>query len=383
MDTEHILEFLYQRLRFEEEEDALGRPEDYKLSKLFLQLAESVLACCRKKSFFQNLNVYKHLLGYTILRMPTDREAQIIQYTQELSGIPSCQNQELVMRVYQKLISVYLEQRDFHKAQKTLIRIKALIRGNDPYMKAKYYDILSDFYDTRLDGQYASDNEYRDLAKLKRAIDKSIFHLKLSQNGHKKTLLIRYTLNKINVLIRSTPEKTTKIKRLLDQVKGWIEKNADAYSSLRRDYCLSAAWYYTLSNPCKETAEEYCLLGMQIARKICPTELEFIDRIAIPYANMMAEFSDLDQAKEILLASVRSCSAYPAMLPYIRKKMDLFGYLLEVCYFAGNPEDCRKVIAYIEHERALNQEYELQTDIPEEIREFVSTNPENKNTNIY
>ena len=130
------------------------------------------------------------------------------------------------------------------------------------YMKAKYYDILSDFYDTRLDGQYASDNEYRDLAKLKRAIDKSIFHLKLSQNGHKKTLLIRYTLNKINVLIRSTPEKTTKIKRLLDQVKGWIEKNADAYSSLRRDYCLSAAWYYTLSNPCKETAEEYCRLGM-------------------------------------------------------------------------------------------------------------------------
>lgn len=98
---------------------------------------------------------------------------------------------------------------------------------------------------------------------------------------------------------------------------------------------------------------------------------------------MMAEFSDLDQAKEILLASVRSCSAYPAMLPYIRKKMDLFGYLLEVCYFAGNPEDCRKVIAYMEHERALNQEYELQTDIPEEIREFVSTNPESKNTNIY
>ena len=72
-------------------------------------------------------------------------------------------------------------------------------------MKAKYYDILSDFYDTRFDGQYASDNEYRDLAKLKRAIDKSIFHLKLSQNGHKKTLLIRYLLNKINFLIRSTP----------------------------------------------------------------------------------------------------------------------------------------------------------------------------------
>src|SRR5699024_4427951 len=105
-------------------------------------------------------------------------------------------------------------------------------------------------------------------------------------------------LNKANVLIRSIPEKTVEIKKLVNRAGKWIQKNTQTCSKLRRSHMMSLAWYYTLSEPDEETAEFYCQSAETLVNYTCETELEYIDIIVIPHANMMTEFDNLEKAKK-------------------------------------------------------------------------------------
>ena len=86
---------------------------------------------------------------------------------------------------------------------------------------AEYYDMLAEYYDTCLDGQYATDDKEKKLKQLLKAIDQSVFHMNLAKGGYKKVQLIKYTLNKENVLIRSTQEKAGEIKKILARAGKW------------------------------------------------------------------------------------------------------------------------------------------------------------------
>ena len=143
-------------------------------------------------------------------------------------------------------------------------------------------------------------------------------------------LLIQYTLNKANVLIRSTPEKAGEIKKILDRAGKWIEENTQVFSKLRWSHMMSMAWYYTLTEPDEEKAVFYCQCAEILVNYTCETELEYMDIITIPYANMMVEFGNLEKAKDILLSGIYICEKYPEMLPYLRKKEALESYLAEV-----------------------------------------------------
>lgn len=323
---------------------------DHRKVKQILQLAESVLDESRKTEALGKLDICIELAGYVLLHMPVDREEYIIRHTEELIHEPACRNRYVITTLYHKLISVYLEQRALGKAWELIEAMKSFARDSNQHIKAEYYDMLADFYDTRLDGQYEHDNEYCDLGKLMKAIDRSIFHMKLARDGRKEILLTQYMLNKANVLMRSTPKNKKGIVRLLEQAGRKIEKNAQKYSGLRWEYAMSVAWYYTLIVPDEIQAVKYCSIADDIVGKTCATELEHIDIIVIPYANMMTELGNLEKAQELLRSGIKTCGKYQEILPYARKKMELYQYLLEVCYYSGDEDACRKVMESMEAE---------------------------------
>lgn len=312
------------------EKGNIQKATDHKKVRELVRTSESVLESSAKVKMLQQTVVWKELMAKVLLFMPVERETYIVKNTWLLLNDPDCKKGHMMMRLYHKLLTVYLEQCETEEARNLLERIRKIVRRSSHFAKAEYYDMLAEYYDTCLDGQYATDDKEKNLKQLLKAIDQSVFHMNLAKGGYKKLLLIQYTLNKANVLIRSTPEKAGEIKKLLDRAGKWIEENTQVFSKLRWSHMMSMAWYYTLTEPDEEKAVFYCQCAEILVNYTCETELEYIDIITIPYANMMVEFGNLEKAKDILLSGIHICEKYTEMLPYLRKKENLESYLAEV-----------------------------------------------------
>lgn len=351
-----------------------GKPSDLQIVNFLLEMSEGVVISCSKQPELRQDEAYVNLLSLTLLHISLEKEKFISKYMKEVIFHPLAKNAYVVMRLYKRWISVYLEQGKLKEAEDIINGIKEYIHGCNHYVKAEYHDICGDFYDVRLGGNYCYDNEYHDLANIKREIDKSIFHMKLAHGGRKKELLNEYMLAKTNILIRSAPEKKHEIEKLLNRVKTAMEKNSQTYSKLRRDYYLTKAFYHTLVNPDKEKAKFFCKLADHIVLATGIPDIERIDLIYVPCANMMAEFQDFDLAETILLEAMELCDQYLEMAPYIRKKTVLCRYLLDVEYWKQDLEACQTIVAFIDKQNAKREYYDLRIDIPDEIREYICTN---------
>ena len=312
------------------EKGNIQKATDHKKVRELVRTSESVLESSAKVKMLQQTVVWKELMAKVLLFMPVERETYIVKNTWLLLNDPDCKKGHMMMRLYHNLLSVYLEQCETEEARNLLERIRKIVRRSSHFAKAEYYDMLAEYYDACLDGQYATDDKEKNLKQLLKAIDQSVFHMNLAKGGYKKLLLIQYTLNKANVLIRSTPEKAGEIKKILDRAGKWIEENTQVFSKLRWSHMMSMAWYYTLTEPDEEKAVFYCQCAEILVNYTCETELEYMDIITIPYANMMVEFGNLEKAKDILLSGIYICEKYPEMLPYLRKKEALESYLAEV-----------------------------------------------------
>lgn len=346
-------------------------PSDPEKVKMLLELSEGVLESCQGIEALREKDIYVNLMGTALANMPREKEEFIIRHTEELIQHTACNNGYMIMRLYKNLVSIYNERMDFETAENLLNRIKKFIRGYDHYVNAQYYDILADFYDARLGGQYNLDNEYGDLESLKKAVDKSIASVKKVHGKYHADFMIQLLLGKVNIMIRSTPEKKKEIMHLLRHLKELIEKNTQCYSRDRVDYAMSCAWYYTLSDPEEDAVEKFCEAAKKIAEKTCTTGLDYIDVILIPHANMLTEFGDFDRASQIVYEGIEKCSHSPEMAAYIRKKMDLYGYLLEIYYYAGDPNRSREIARLIEQENEQNELKGIRKEIPEEIQQFM------------
>lgn len=351
-----------------------GMPSDFQMVNFLLEMSEGVVISCSKQPELRQDRVYVDLLGLTLLHISLEKENFISKYMKEVICHPMAKNAYVAMRLYKRWVSVCLEQGKLEEAENIINEIKEYVRGCNHYVKAEYHDICGDFHDVRLGGSYCCDNEYHDLENMKREIDKSIFYMKLAHGGRKKELLSEYMLGKTNLLIRSTPEKKHEIEKLLNRVNTVLEKNTQAYSKLRRDYYLTKAFYHTLVNPDKEKAKIFCKLADHIVQATGVPDIERIDLVYVPCANMMAEFQDLDLAETILLEAIELCDQYPELAPYIRKKTVLCRYLLDVEYWKQDLGACQTIVAFIDEQNVKREDYDLSIDIPDEIREYLCTN---------
>lgn len=137
---------------------------------------------------------------------------------------------------------------------------------------------------------------------------------------------------------------------------------------------MTKAFYHTLVNPDKEKAKTLCKLADHIVQATGVPDIERIDLVYVPCANMMAEFQDFDLAETILLEGIQLCDQYPELTPYIRKKTVLCRYLLDVEYWKQDLGACQTIVAFIDEQNVKREDYDLSIDIPDEIREYLCTN---------
>ena len=359
-----------------------GRCDDWSPANLnkiafYVQLAEGILDNCRREPVLLEESIYLDLLYRTVVNMPRYREEYILDRAEELIGSPRSQNGFTIMKLYDCILSVYQERKDFNSASEKLKEAEQVAKKfGHSYIWAQYYDLLSEFYDHVLDGAYDAiePDEEMLMKKMMDASDKTIHYARKSHRPGSKHLLAKAILSKATMLIRSEPEHKKQIDKLLAEAEKIVFAEAQPYAEVRCIYYMVKAWYATSIEQDFDNTIIYISKANQIANRITPTDLDDIDNMVIPCADMMCIWGRYSISANLLMDGIKTCEKNDTVIPYIRKKMQLYRCLLDVCFEWEKYDLCKKIVLEIDEGNIRYQSFGIYTDVPEELRKLLFSN---------
>lgn len=349
-------------------------PTDREKVAGLIALAEGVLDNSKREPFLLETDIYPDLLYLAIQNMPRYREDYILTRSEELILNPKSRNGFALMKLYGYIIEIYLERKAFETAAEKLREAEQTAKQfGSSYVYALYYDMLSDYYDNLLGGAYdaVEPEEKYILQKMTSAVDKTISCSRRTSNPEGKTLLAKNLLAKATILIRNSPDKKKQIDRLIDEARKIVSAETQPYAEVRGIYYLVCAWYFTLVEPSLKAAEEFMTKSKEIFTKTALTDLDEIDCITIPCADMYCLWECYAHSAKLLMEAVEICEKNEPVVPYIRKEAELYCCLLDVCAGWGKFDLCKAIIGEID---AMNDKYRslgIHKEISEDLKKYI------------
>ena len=362
------------RQRYDRCED--WSPADHEKIAFCVQLSEGILDNCKREPLLLEEGIYLDLLYRTVVNMPRYREDFILERAEELLKNSHSQNGFTIMKLYDCILSIYQEWKDFDAASSMLKEAKdAAKKFRLNYVWAQYYDLLSDFYDHVLGGAYdaVEPDEELLMKKMMDAVDKTIRYARKSHRPGSKHLLAKTILSKATMLIRSKPESKKQIDKLLSEAEKIVFAETQPYAEVRCIYYMVKAWYATLVVPSFEDTLIYISKANEISNRITPTDLDEIDNMVIPSADMMCIWKRYAYSAQLLMDGVKACEKSDSVVPYIRKKMELYRCLLDVCFEWDKRDLCKAIIAEIDEGNQKYSSVGVYIEIPEDLRSVLSS----------
>lgn len=353
--------------------------KDYQKLRAWLNMAEEVLDSYRKEPGLEKTNLYYALLYQSFMNVPLEREDYILTHAREWLSVLSeddwkQMDGKVILDLYNRMMIIYGERKDYESAYLELKNAEmAAQRFHSHYIKGMYYMILIGYYDYITDWYYGPNAQTGNIRKKDNAIDKAIWHLKRDTVDDSKILYVRALLWKAHLLTLSYPWMYRKIMSLLDTAKHTAEEYAPQDSDIWLSYYLVSAWFDALIGRDLEMVELNMSIVKEIAQNILDSDLSIIDQLFIPWASVLFEFKEYEKAAEKFKEGIRLCEkdAYKSVVPYIRKKVDLYTCLLDAYYLKGDFEKCREVLGVIDEENWRNRELGVVKVIEEGYREEI------------
>lgn len=320
-----------------------GQPEQ---AETYLQLAQAVAESCRREPIFLQEPAWPDLLYATVLRTPRYQEAFLLEWAESLLDHPGCQNALARMHLTRRVLDVYKEQGAYDLARERLRLAEQTAReSGNSFVQAVYYDMLAAFWDQVLGGAYRTRNEEeaQSLDRMLSAMDQTIRYARRGNEPECRQLLAEALLGKATVLIRSDPDKAGTIGRLLGEARQIVLEEAPPYARVRWIYYLVCAWHATLIAPSLEETLRCLEKATAIREKLPATDLDGIDEMTVPCADMLCTWQAYELAARLLNEGIEICGKNPDMIPYMRKKAELYSYLMDVFTVWEKPELCRSL----------------------------------------
>lgn len=361
---------------------------------LWLNVAECVLDNGGKDETLKNKAEYYDLLYSAVMCMPFDREEYILEHAAEWlnaaaegKGVSffttpekTSEEEEALIDLYDRVIMVYGEQKNLEMASAELKKAENRARKyGSHYILGRYYTILADYYDYVIAGDYYRKRHTGEVYRRLFAVDRAIHHLKKGKTADARFYCIRALLTKAHILILAYPERYKEILKLLDAAKPYTVAGTAMGESLggsreialtRQDYDLVKGWYHTYMDRDYESMMRVMEDAAEIGRYLSRTGLSIITSILRPWAIMLFDLEKYDEAAEKLKEGIRICEKdeYRSVIPYIRKKVDLYACLLDAYYLMKDFGKCREVIGVIDEENLRNREIGVVKVIAEDYR---------------
>lgn len=360
-----------------------------KLTKLLFQ-AESIIKQCRREKVICDTNLFINLQLTVLLNMPQYREDFIFSETSHLladnakaidfSDYTNCirdirQDAVVIIQIYELVFSIYAAHGD-NKAMKDCLESadKAARHFRKQEAYAIYYNMVSDYYDILLDGSYDTEDPDEEflLNKMLYAIEKTLHYSKRGLSHDGNHLYAKNILAKATILMRSGRGTEKEINDLIDTAKKIIIENTSQYADVRLQYYLVCAWYFALVHDSAKSTDVFVKDARELSDIIIPTDLQKIEDVIIPCANIFFELGCHDRAMSLLYEGTRLCAKHVNTDSYARIRQELCDHLLEVGIEAQQFDLCRKTIERIEAENKEIVDPKNRVVIPTKVRSIIS-----------
>lgn len=360
-----------------------------KLTKLLFQ-AESIIKQCQREKVICDTDLFASLYFNVLLNMPRYREDFIFSeasrifaenikcidfgdYAGPMSDIR--QDAVSIMRLYKLVFSIHAVHNN-KEAMKDLLDTagKALKYFQKQEAYAIYYNMVSDYYDILLNGSYDTEktNEELLLNKMLDAIEKTLRYSKRKLYLDGDHLYAKNILAKAVILMRSGRGTKKEVGDLIKKAKKIIEENASQYADVRLHYYLVYAWYFALMLDNEALADIFIKKAHELSDIIIPTDLQKIEDVITPCANIFFELRCYDKSMDLLYEGMRLCAKHPNADSYVRIKQELCEHLWEVGIKAQKFEQCQKIIKIIETENKEIVDPKNRVIIPNEVRSAIT-----------
>ncbi len=304
-------------------------------------LCEAFLQSARQEPSLTDKEPFHALLYEVTLALPRHREDDLLTNAIWLVNQPGHLSAQAMVKLYDMISETYEEKQQLDLAYTWIKKAEPMIqKTNDEHIKGLYEYLWVGYYDNLLDGAYdaytAEEKKRRVL--MDKHLDRAIRHMKKSTHSDGKLVLAEYLRCKANIFIRSRPKHKRYIRYLLDKVKKIIAQSHQQHTILGYSYALTEAWYYTYVEADIDKVYHYIHSAFDTGFSICENDLDLIDDIYRPSANILLECHQDDLAEKLLLDAIQLCANNEEILPYVRKEIELYTYLLDVYDIMQNDE---------------------------------------------
>ena len=365
-----------------------------KLTSLLMQ-SKDILRQCRREPAMKENGVYNSLLYITVLNTQQYKEEYILAETGDifsdskidfvlknkarLLGEEGRGNPVTIMKLYTKAVFIHADNKRFEEAEKLLEQARKVAekvhhhKGCDK-VYALYYDLLSSYYDIRLDGFYDTEDPDQELLrdKIFDATEKTLRYSKKGFSYDSDHLYAKNILAKATILIRSCLGSDKEISDLLDTAQKIITENTSQYADVRLQYYMVCAWYFALVHDNVELADAFMKKAWELSDIILSADLRKIEEVIIPCANIFLELGCYEESVALLYAGTRLCVKYPNTDSYARIKQDLCRYFWWTGIEGRKFELCRKMISLIESENEEIVDPKNRVTIPDKVRSIIA-----------
>lgn len=356
-----------------------SQASDYQELRTCLNMAEEILDYYGKEPNLEKTKLYYELLYQGFMNMPLEREDYILTHAREwVSALDEDDWKQMkgknILDFYDRIMTIYGERDDYKAAYCELKKAEmAARRFRSHCVKGRYYMMLSEYYGYITHWYYGRNAQIGNIWRKNNAINKAIWHLKRDPEDESKVLYVEALLSKAHLLTLSYPWMYGKIIKLLYRAKWTAEKHVQEDSGIWLLYYIVSAWFYTLITRDFERMESNMAMAKEVAQDILNSDLGKVNGLLLPWVNMLVELEEYEKAAEKLIEAIGLCEkdAYKSVVPYIRKKVDLYTCLLDTYYLKGDFERCREVLGVIDEENRRNREFGVVKVIEEGYREEI------------
>lgn len=366
-------------------------PADIKKLAALLSQSEEILRQCKRESQMRETDVYMNLLYVTVLNTPRYREDYILKETSDIFArdetdfilkgtaelMNDCvsKNPATIIKLYKMAVLIHADSGRFEESEKLLAEAERLTKKvRHRMVYALYYDLLSDYYDIRLQGAYDTDDPSKEQwrSKLLQSIELTLRYSKRDISYDGDHLYVKNILAKATILMRSCEGNDKEVNELLSVAKNIIIKYTMPYADVRLQYYLVCAWYCALIKNSALATEEFVKEARVLSDAITPTKLQRIEEFIIPCANMFFELKCHGKVMSFLYEGIRLCHDHPNTDSYARVKQELCEHLLEVGLEAELFDVCRAFVELVDAENEEIVDPKNKIVVPDDVRSKIA-----------
>lgn len=276
--------------------------------------------------------LYENVWCLTAANLQRADEEYVLNCTEQVDTGLIC-SPRILLKLWDIAVRMLCETGDFALAAEQIHQAGEYLQAvdADDYEWAFYYgNIVSEYYDFLLYDPDLREDQEEVLKSLLEVNQQGILLAFRSEDERAAVLQAEFTADRANFLIRLTRKNQDQILELLSQSEKLLKGSEDQEPEILLSLYLARMWFADLYEKKYEKAAAAWEQARALAEKIAYPDLETIDAILVPGAEMELDFGCFDRSIALLRSGIRLCEEHGDAQPFVRKKQELLEHIEDV-----------------------------------------------------